>query len=112
MGEIICIAGSRDFHSRNMVEEYVNSLAVQTVVVTGGAIGPDRWASWRASQRKMFQVVFFPGWYVGPSAGPVRNTMMADYSDRLVAFWDGKSAGTKSCIDAFKNLGKPVEVRK
>lgn len=35
----------------------------------------------------------------GRAAGPIRNAEMAEYADALVAFWDGKSRGTKNMID-------------
>ena len=31
---------------------------------------------------------------------------MGDYADFLVAFWDGKSKGTKDMIDYMQKLGK------
>lgn len=31
-------------------------------------------------------------------AGPIRNRDMGKYADYLVAFWDGKSIGTKDMI--------------
>lgn len=38
----------------------------------------------------------------GRAAGPIRNAQMAEISDALIAFWDGKSRGTKS-ISVFVN---------
>lgn len=35
----------------------------------------------------------------GSSAGYIRNDEMAKYADCLIAFWDGKSKGTKHMID-------------
>lgn len=41
-------------------------------------------------------------------AGHMRNKAMAAFADLLVAFWDGKSTGTKHMIETMKSLGKPV----
>jgi len=39
------------------------------------------------------------------AAGPKRNEQMANDADALIAFWDGKSKGTKNMIDAANKLG-------
>jgi hypothetical protein len=46
----------------------------------------------------------------GKSAGHVRNQAMADYADILLAFWDGKSTGTKSMIKKMNAQLKPAIV--
>jgi len=37
---------------------------------------------------------------------------MAEYADALVAFWDGKSKGTKNMIETARKLGLKTEVVK
>lgn len=46
----------------------------------------------------------------GKSAGYIRNTEMADFADGLIAFWDGKSKGTKNMIDIALQKGLLVKV--
>ena len=41
----------------------------------------------------------------------VRNKLIVDSADFVLAFWDGKSKGTKSVIEYCKKQGKPYEVR-
>jgi hypothetical protein len=57
-------------------------------------------------------VTFFPAEWkkFGKSAGALRNREMGNYADVLLAFWDGKSRGTKHMIDYMRYLGKPVFV--
>lgn len=38
----------------------------------------------------------------GKMAGPIRNLEMAKYADGLIAFWDGKSRGTRDMITKAK----------
>ena len=45
-------------------------------------------------------------------AGPIRNEEMAEVSDALIAFWDGKSRGTKSMIEIARRKGLQVAVVK
>ena len=46
----------------------------------------------------------------GPSAGPRRNAQMAEVADALIAFWDGKSRGTKNMIDTANKKDLQVAV--
>lgn len=46
----------------------------------------------------------------GKAAGFKRNTEMAKYADALIAFWDGKSKGTKHMIDTAKSHNLKVRV--
>lgn len=56
----------------------------------------------------------------GKAAGPIRNAQMAKYASEgakgiLVAFWDGKSKGTKNMIQEARNkdlIVKIVEYRR
>lgn len=38
----------------------------------------------------------------GNAAGPIRNKIMAENADALIAFWDGESKGTRSMISLAK----------
>lgn len=46
----------------------------------------------------------------GKAAGPIRNKQMAEYGEALIAFWDGKSRGTKNMMDHMHRRKKPVYV--
>ena len=46
----------------------------------------------------------------GRAAGPIRNEEMAEVSDALIAFWDGKSRGTRSMIEIARRKGLQVAV--
>ena len=80
-------------------------------VVSGDARGADelgaRWATYNN-----IHVNHFPAdWdYYGHAAGFIRNIEMADSADALIAFWDGKSHGTKHMIEIAKNKGLNVKV--
>ena len=55
--------------------------------------------------------VFKPNWVMyHKSAGIRRNKEMAEYADALIAFWDGKSNGTKNMIEEAKLKGLLVRV--
>jgi hypothetical protein len=46
----------------------------------------------------------------GKSAGFRRNEQMAKIADALIAFWDGKSHGTKHMIDIMNEKNLQVKV--
>lgn len=102
------IAGSRDITS-DKVLYVLDSLNDVTEVISGGAKGPDSFGEqWGLS--KGIPVKRFPAnWNeYGKSAGMVRNIKMLEYADWLVAFWDGKSKGTKHIIDNAPKYGVKV----
>lgn len=103
----VIIAGGRDYDEFKVLYTAMNKFLILhpiTEVVYGGAQGADAFgACWAADQH--IPVKLFPAdWKtLGKAAGPIRNHDMAKYADWLVAFWDGRSRGTKNMIDnAFK----------
>jgi hypothetical protein len=46
----------------------------------------------------------------GKSAGPIRNSEMADYGDALIAFFNGESKGTLDMINKAKKKKMPITI--
>lgn len=103
----VIIAGSRSFNDYPRLSRVLAMIPEITEVVCGEARGADslgrQWA-----QDHYIPVKSFPAQWnkYGRSAGHIRNREMGDYADYLVAFWDGKSKGTKGMINYMKSLGK------
>ncbi|EPZ47608.1 SLOG family protein [Alicyclobacillus acidoterrestris] len=109
----IAIVGSRNYPNQDDIFWYINSLPIEDVVVSGGARGVDSYAETFARQRGMTVKVFHADWdKYGKSAGYRRNVDIVNYADKVVAFWDGKSKGTKHTIDIARKCGKPVDIYK
>lgn len=109
----VAIVGSRDFPVLHYVEDYIRELPPGTILVSGGARGPDSVARLIAPRCGFGSVTFFPDWNAyGRRAGFVRNALIVDFADRVVAFWDGKSRGTKHSIGHALRTGKPVSIAK
>lgn len=106
----VIIAGSRGFDDYKILCDYCDKvLANQTEVeiISGGALGADKLGEKYAKQRGYSLIQFLADWgSYGKSAGYRRNVQMAEYADALIAFWDGKSKGTKHMINIadIKNL--------
>ena len=81
-----------------------------TEIVSGGAKGVDTSAREYALAHGIKLTEFLPKYTrFGRSAPLKRNITIIEYSDIVLAFWDGKSRGTKFVIDNCRKLG--VEVR-
>ena len=81
-----------------------------TEIVSGGARGVDTSAREYALSHGIKLTEFLPEYTrFGRSAPLKRNISIIEYADIVLAFWDGKSRGTKFVIDNCRRLG--VEVR-
>ena len=40
----------------------------------------------------------------------MRNAEMANYADKAIVFWNGKSPGTEDMINKMKQLGKDIQI--
>lgn len=105
------IAGSRGFDNIDFIFWTLDFLPWEvTEVVCGEARGPDTLGKEWALEQGIPVVSFVPDWDThGKKAGMLRNIEMGDYADALVAFWDGKSRGTKQMIDYAKRKGLVVK---
>lgn len=80
-------------------------------IVSGGAVGIDNCAKQYAEQNKLKLVEFLPDYdKFGRGAPLIRNRQIVDYSDKVLAIWDGKSRGTKYTIDYAKKKNKDVTI--
>lgn len=113
---VIGIIGSR---SRDSVNDYnlvidklreiirLNNIE-RIIVCSGGATdGADNFAETIAERLEVGLLLHLPNWKKrGKAGGPLRNRRISRDSDYLIACWDGKSKGTSSAMDNFKELGK------
>ena len=82
-----------------------------TEIVTGGAKGIDSCAKKFAIKNKMKITEFLPEYDKYGRIAPLkRNDLIIDYSDMVIAFWDGKSKGTKYVINNCKRKNKPIKI--
>lgn len=108
----VLICGSRDFAPTYLIKERIDRLPEGAEVIHGGARGADSIAA-LYSVGIGLRVRSFPAdWKrLGRRAGIVRNIeMLGDGPDLVIAFWDGKSRGTKHTITEARRLGIKVEV--
>jgi hypothetical protein len=63
-----------------------------------------------AKEHNIPSQIILPNWDIGIHAGIQRNVRIVDESDRIIAFWNGKSKGTKFTIDYSKKVNKKINV--
>ena len=103
----IAIIGSRDVAVTD-IGRYVSGV---DEIVSGGAVGVDFCAEEYAKKNRIKFTVFLPQYeQYGRAAPIVRNKKIVDYSDKIIAFWNGSSKGTLSVIKYAKKIGKLCEV--
>lgn len=93
------------------------------LIVHGGAKGADTMARlWASGRRRdgelsiyheMHQARWIQGGKFVKAAGHQRNQRMVDAgADLVLAFWDGKSDGTRGCIEAAERAGLEVKIHR
>ena len=82
-----------------------------TEIVSGGAKGIDSCAKDYALAHNIKLTEFLPEYKRFGRAAPLkRNLKIIEYSDIVLAFWDGKSKGTKYVIDNCRKMGVEVKI--
>lgn len=104
---LVAIIGSRNLLVR--IKDYIPE--GMTEIVTGGASGVDQCAEKYADDNNIPKLIVKPEYMkYGRRAPLVRNEIIVDCAELVVAIWDGKSKGTKHAIDYAKKINKPVNV--
>ena len=95
------------------IESIQKNINDEIQIVCGMARGADRLGE-RYAKENGYKVIYLPAdWDSdGKSAGFKRNIKMAEIADALVAFWDGKSTGTKHMIETAKSKGLDVRIKR
>ena len=112
----LIIAGSRNYPAEVCLR-YLRTLDPTKIgeVVSGCCRGPDTWGEEWAI-RNGVKIKHMPADWErhGRRAGPIRNVEMVDYAAMfnggLLAFWNGRSGGTKHVIDYARKKGLLMRV--
>lgn len=94
----IAVVGSRSLNV-SCLEDFIPSDVDE--IVSGGAAGVDTCAREYARRN---------GKRYGKLAPLYRNIQIIEYADEVIAFWDGKSTGTKYVIDNCMKTGRKIRV--
>ncbi len=114
MSKILLVTGSRNIFDYDFVSHELNIVRIKfkfDTIIHGGALGIDMSANLYAIKHNISTIIKEPEWNMyGKAAGPIRNKTMVDLCDKGIAIWDGKSRGTKDCINKLKKANKLLKV--
>ena len=104
----VAVVGSRELWVPNLEDFLPEGV---TEIVSGGARGVDTAAATYAKAHGIKLTEFLPDYKTyGRRAPLLRNITIIDYSDTVMAFWDGHSHGTAFVIQKCRERGKPCRV--
>ena len=105
----VAVVGSRGLHITDLGAYLPPGT---TEIISGGAVGIDTCAADYARSRSLKLTVFKPNYdrYGGKAAPLIRNRLIVDAADMVLAIWDGRSRGTMFTVNYARQIGKPVEV--
>ena len=113
----VIVAGSRSFNDYAVLRMACDKLLARKkhthtiVIVSGTARGTDTLGEQYARERGYTVERFPANWQqYGKAAGQIRNRLMADNADALIAFWDGHSTGTQNMIMEAKKKDMAVRI--
>lgn len=106
----VAVVGSRSI-TKIRLEDYLPSDTEE--IVSGGARGVDTCAANYARANGIPLREFLPEYELYGKAAPlIRNDLIVESADMVIAFWDGRSTGTQYVVRKCRQLGKPVRVFK
>lgn len=115
----LAIVGSRGFPNSQYprlvreVDRIRKKLNV-TAIISGGAKGADQLGERYAKEHGLEIVRLLPEWrpngIYDPQAGLKRNSEIVAQADYVLAFWDGKSTGTRDTIRKTEKTNKILKV--
>lgn len=116
---ILGIIGTRYYNDYEQLENQLDIMFPSdgpvkiSTIVSGGARGADALAERYAKERGIKLIVHRAEWDKHASkyiAAYTRNKEIVNDCDQIVAFWDGKSTGTKMTIGIAKKNNVPVTI--
>jgi hypothetical protein len=112
----LAVIGSRSFRDYSLLKEKLDQINAETPIkkiISGGAVGADKLGEFYAEENNLKTKIFIPDWKkYGRGAGIIRNEDIIKNSDKVIAFWDGKSKGTLSSIKLAEKYNKSLIIVK
>ena len=108
----VAVIGSRSFSNYSLLEKTLDAISI-TRIISGGAIGADLLAKRYAKAKGLEYVEHLPNYnFYGKLAPILRNQRIIDEASMVIAFWDGKSKGTKNALDYARKTNKEIKIVK
>ena len=104
----VAVVGSRSITEADL-DRYIPPDA--DLIISGGAVGVDTLAEKYADEKGIKKMILYPDYELyGKSAPLIRDKLIVDHADMVIAVWDGTSSGTEFTISYAKRRGVPCEI--
>ncbi len=104
----VAVVGSRSIGNAD-ISRYIPPDA--DLIISGGAVGVDTLAEEYADSHGIKKLILYPDYELyGKSAPLIRDKLIVDHADLVIAVWDGVSSGTEFTISYAKRRGVPCEI--
>ena len=108
---IYILSGSRSLTDKNFIFNILKQyLTKEDELIHGGAIGVDTIGGKYCEQNNIVCEIYRPDYkrYHKKIAPKLRNIIMCDIAEEMIAIWDGNSPGTLHAIEYMKKIGKKI----
>lgn len=105
----LAVVGGRTFRNYPLLCRSIDALRRThrvATLISGGAEGADQLAERYAAERGLPIQVLKPDWARVRDAGKARNSEIVARADYVIAFWNGRSAGTRDTVAKVKRAGR------
>jgi hypothetical protein len=108
----LAIIGSRDFDDYLLMKKELEFFIPKIqMIISGGARGADKLSERLAAEFNIPIKIYEAEWdKYGKRAGYIRNELIINDCDAVIAFWDGKSKGTKHSLDLANKQNKATKI--
>lgn len=103
------VTGSRNWGMRRIIFDELTKIYPSSII-TGGAEGVDKVAEYWAYIHRVPCLILKPDWSLGKRGAAIRNQQIVNEADKVIAFWNGDSKGTKMTIEMAIKASKLLKV--
>ncbi len=104
----VAIIGSRGITDAD-IAKYIPPDA--DLIISGGAKGVDTLAEKYADEHGIKKLILYPDYELyGRNAPLIRDRLIVDHADLVIAFWDGQSRGTEYTVSYAQRRGVPCKL--
>ena len=107
----LAVIGTKKFTDFNFLSLTLKKIPNIKLIISGGALGTDTLAK-QYALRNNIEFMEFPPEYkkFGDKAKHIRDKLIVEEYDEIIAFWDGECEGTKYTMEYAKQLRKSVKI--
>ena len=105
----LAVIGSKEFSDYEKLKSTLDKINNISQIISGGAPGTDTLAKKYAQENNIAFLEFPPDFSkYKKDAKHVRDKLIVENCDNIIAFYDGKCEGTKYTLDYGRKLRKPI----